>query len=380
MRMHLATFFIWSAQHATWGMRLIEKGAVAERPVRGNAAVRLARLAFDYDPTNVYAWALIRDGLEAEGRLEDAELVGWETIRRFPENPQWRTQLATLLADSLGRPKEAAALLRETVSLFPENAPSRTQLASVLAGSLERPEEAAALLHESIVLFPDDPYPRTQLATVLADDLNRGSDAQTVLETAHRDGVANDITAGLLKKLRRGQKLRTARRGPVVVVPPASEVGSPIELPTAAARRALFRFENGLADVDSIRAFLDQHTPDAYLSYVGERTGVRRSPLKTTFAFAFEAAAREASAPALRALIPRVRPLEGMLVGQAIAAVETRTAMIAVNDNDAGSPERVFQLVRQFSGPQAPAPAARLMLLRDTAASFLSTDVFRIAA
>ena len=88
------------------GMRLIENGPSSELAARGETAVRLASLAFDYDPANVFAWSLLRDALVAAGRSADAELVGWEPIRRFPEDPQRRTQLATVLAKSLGRPEQ----------------------------------------------------------------------------------------------------------------------------------------------------------------------------------------------------------------------------------------------------------------------------------
>ena len=260
------------------GMRLIENGPSSELAARGETAVRLASLAFDYDPANVFAWSLLRDALVAAGRSADAELVGWEPIRRFPEDPQRRTQLATVLAESLGRPEEAAALLHETISLFPDNAVARTQL-----------------------------------ATVLADDLNSKDEARIVLETAQHDGAANEVTTSLLAKLRRGQKLRSIARASAATVADKPQSEPTLDLPTAAARHALFRFEHGLADLASVRDLLDRHAPEAYLAYVGERTGARPAPPTTTFALAFEAAARKGSSSALRALIARARPLEVIL-------------------------------------------------------------------
>jgi len=326
------------------GMRLIERGPASELSVRGEAAVRLASLAFDYDPTNVFAWGLLLRGLGAADRWADAELVGWEAIRRFPEDPQRRTQLATVLAESLDRSEEAAALLRETVPLFPKNA-----------------------------------FARNQLATVLADDLGRNNEALTVLETAQRDGAANEATATLLVKLKKGQRLRGKRQASAAI--PSNLQSKPtLDLPTADARRVLFRFEHGLTDLASVRDMLERHAPEAYLAYVGERTGARPAPPTTTFTLAFEAAAREGSSAALRALIARARPLEGMLIGQAIAALESRTEPATVGETDAGGADRVLHLVRGFANNNAPAPAQRLVLVRDMAASFLSTDVPRIAA
>jgi hypothetical protein len=290
-----------------------------------------------------------------------------------------RNQLATVLAESLGRPEEAAALLHETISLFPENEYSRTQLAAVLAESLDRSEEAAALLRETILLFPDDAVARNQLATVLADDLGRNDEALTVLETAQRDGVAEAVTAILLAKLQKGQRLRGKRQASAAV-PSKPQRKPTLDLPTAEARRALFRFEQNLADLASVRDLLDRHALEAYLAYVGERTGARPAPPTTTFTLAFEAAARKGSSAALRALIGRARPLEGMLIGQAIAALESRTERATVGETDAGGAGRVLHLVRGFANNNAPAPAQRLVLVRDMAASFLSTDVPRIAA
>ncbi len=325
------------------GMRLIKKGPPSEKLVRGESAVRLARLAFDYDPTNVYAWALLQDGLETEGRLDDAEMVGWEAIRRFPENPQWRSQLSTLLANSLGRP-----------------------------------EEAATLLKESVALFPGDIHSRNQLAIVLADDLDQSGEAKKVLEAARHDSVADEATLGLLEKLKWKKQLRAISRQRHILATDALRPGALLNLPTAEARRALFRFENGLADIASVRTLLNQEAPDAYLCYVGERTGTQSPPLKTTFALAFEAAARSSSVTALQALLIRSRPLEGVLITQAIAAIEARIEAVPANDNEGGSFEHVIQLTRHFAGRHAPAPEQRLILLRDTAASFLSTDVLRL--
>lgn len=388
------------------GMRLIEGGTKSERIVRGEAAVRLAGLAFDYDPVDVFAWSLRRDALDAAGRSSDAELVGWEVIRRFPEDPHQRTRLATVLYESLGRPEEAEALLRETMTLFPHDSPSRNQLATVLSESLGRPEEAEALLRETVTLFPHDSsartllatvlseslgrpeeaaallretitlfpgsaYARALLATVLADDLARGDEALKVLEAAKRDSAANAATVSLLAKLQRGQKLRSARHVSAVAASGRPRNESTLDLPTATARRALFRFEQNLADLASVSDLLNRHTVVAYLSYVGERTGARPAPPNTTFALAFEAAAREGSSAALRALIARARPLEGILISLAIAALESRNEPFLLGEPNAGGAERVRHLVRGFGDSNSPAPPQRLVLLRDMAASFL---------
>ena len=201
-----------------------------------------------------------------------------------------------------------------------------------------------------------------------------------MLETAQHDGAANEVATSLLAKLRRGQKLRSIARASAATVADKPQSEPTLDLPTAAARHALFRFEHGLADLASVRDLLDRHAPQAYLAYVGERTGARRAPPTTTFALAFEAAARKGSSSALRALIARARPLEVILIRQAIAALESHTEPVSLGETDAGGAERVLHLVRGFANTNAPPPPQRLVLVRDMAASFLSTDVPRIAA
>jgi thioredoxin-like negative regulator of GroEL len=58
--------------------------------------------------------------------------VGWESIRRDPDDADARNQLATLLAETPGRASEAEALLRETIVAFPQDVVARNQLAEVL--------------------------------------------------------------------------------------------------------------------------------------------------------------------------------------------------------------------------------------------------------
>lgn len=314
------------------GMRLIKSGDDSERQARGLQAVSLARLAFEYDPVNVFAWSLMRDALAHAGRVRDAELVGWEAIRRFPENEQWRNQLATVLAEHAGKPREAAALLHETASLF-----------------------------------PSDPFSRTQLATVLADDLNDRAQATQVLESAIADGVGNETTTGLLNKLRQQRPLRGARRLPATLADESS-----LSLPTAEARRLLFNFEAGVVDGSAVRAFLEQAPADSYLTYVSERTGVSNLPFKMTFALAFDEALRDASPSALRGLIARARPMEKPLVEQAIAQSEGRVVSFTTPQAGVDASARFLKLVEVFAQVGV-ATERQSNLLRDVAASSLSS-------
>ena len=100
-------FFYLIRTACNFGMRLLEKAPEAERVERGRLAVPLAAQALGRDQTDVFAWSLMRDALAASGRMADAELVGWEAIRRFPEYVRWRVRLASMLATGAGKILEA---------------------------------------------------------------------------------------------------------------------------------------------------------------------------------------------------------------------------------------------------------------------------------
>ena len=147
------------------GMRIITG---TDDPVgRGRLAVDLARQALAWQPADVFAWALWRDALAKQGAFEAAELVGWETIRCFPENEQWRNQLALLLGDLPGREADAEQLLRESIDRFPDKIVARNQFALLLGDLPGRETDAERLLRESIDRFPDDVVARNQLAELL---------------------------------------------------------------------------------------------------------------------------------------------------------------------------------------------------------------------
>jgi len=145
------------------GMRLLESGPQSERAGRGKLAIELARQSLLWQPEDVLIWALWRDGLEAEGELEVAELVGWEAVRRFPEDPQRRNQLALLLSKTPARWDDAEALLRETIKRFPGNVVTQNQLAQLLARWPGREHQAKTLLQDILHADPDDEVARKQL-------------------------------------------------------------------------------------------------------------------------------------------------------------------------------------------------------------------------
>ena len=330
-----------------FGMRLIEKDPGTERAERGNLAASLAAQALRHDPADVFAWSLMRDALIASGRNSDAELVGWEAIRRFPENVQWRTQLASMLAVHTGKAEEAESLLRETVELF-----------------------------------PGEPHARALLATVLSDDLQRFEEAHEVLREAIEEGVADEATRWLMKKLVQGRILRSAGLRPQSVECDTSV----LNLVPAAARRQLFLYETGAASEDAMRAFLADTPTDSYAVYVADRVGLSDIPLKSNFALAFEEALRVAEPSALQALLAKARPIDKAIVEEALGAIADKdtgiVGAVCLDEGDVGevnAPQPVargnerLQMLKRALRQRGRREDRRLRLLRDFSASTLSS-------
>ena len=347
-----------------FGMRLLEKGPEAERVERGKLAASLAAQAFRHDPSDVFAWSLMRDALAASGRIADAELVGWEAIRRFPENVRWRTQLASMLSMHAGKEEDAVALLRDTAGLF-----------------------------------PGDPRVRSLLATVLSDDLHRAEEAREVLDEAIAEGIADDATRRLSRKLEQGRVLR----GPGLRPRNAANETNELDLPSGATRRQLFLYETGAASEDAMRSFLAEMPTDSYTVYVANRIGLSGVPLKTNFALAFEDALRKADPSAMQALFAKARPLDKVVVEEAInatidkvvvkealgATMEAKAFDDADNVNVGGADEgdidensdsrrdargnERFLMLKRALRQQGGREDRRIRLLRDYAASSLSS-------
>jgi tetratricopeptide (TPR) repeat protein len=276
------------------GMQLLRGGDVPER--RAAAARELARLALQFESANVYAWALWRDALAAEGHLEAAELIGWETIRRFPENPQWRSQLALLLTDHHNRPQEAESLLHETMQMFPDDVVAHAQLANVVGRDTARLKEAIAILQQALVIEP-----------------------------------TNRIAQNMKSRFEGGRTSAPPRPAtPTGPVAPAAAT-SPPDLPTdlaasARMRRALFRVRTATPDAREaakreVELILREDENLAYARYVAAAAEVTASAVDdTVIAAAFLAAAREGSAAALRPFLERAHGVDGVVICMASAS------------------------------------------------------------
>ena len=271
------------------GMRLLRGGNAPEKCAA--KARDLARLALRFEGANVYAWALWRNALAAEGHLEAAELIGWETIRRFPEDPQWRTQLALLLDDRLGRSQEAEALLRETMSLFSDNVVVRTQLAHVVGRQAERLKEAIAILDGGLAIESTDEFARRWKSQF---ENGKTSEPTHVAEPPKVSFAAPDLAADLAASAR--------------------------------MRRALFRVRTATADAREaakreVEAILSNGENLAYMRYVAAAAGIAEPTTDDSVpATAYVAAAKEGTSDVLQRFNTQVQGFDGIVINLARAS------------------------------------------------------------
>nr|WP_294528594.1 tetratricopeptide repeat protein [uncultured Rhodopila sp.] len=364
------SYYFVRAIHALGGA-LIRPGTDQPHD-RAATAQALVREGLDWRPYDRHLWSLWREALKAGGALEAAERVGWEFIRRDPDHVEGRNQLATLLADALGRPVEAEALLRETIAAFPGNVVARAQLATLLADALGRPAEAEALLRETIAAFPGDVVARNQLAECLIA-VDRLPEAEAVVDAAFKANVVNEVTYALRARLqshrgRATEAAATLREGlarfpsntvlsdyqrilaagrPLRLRNPASHAARPpepsglqpasLDDPALAGasrygrvRRLRFRAESpDLAERDAalaeIKAILRDDPAFAYAELLAARLRIWQAQAGTLpgFAAAFEQALAEEDRARLEALAKRQPRLEALtLLARAILGDE----------------------------------------------------------
>ena len=367
------------------GMRLIRREFADARVERGEIAISLAQYALRYAPHNVYAWALRRDGLATAGAFDDAETVGWETIRCYPENPNWRTQLALRLGQRRDRLDDAARLLRQTIDRFPGNAVARAQLSTVLADGLGQYAEAAALLRAAIQAFPDNAQSYNQLAILLADHLNEKDAAADVLRTLLGRDRGNEVAQNLMGHLLAGRRLRNAPRvpRPAPAAGATRSIGIGFDPAAAHARRALFQIETGGPRdraLHEIEALLAADAAHPYANFAARKAGSRAGAARfdTAFAFAFDRAARAGSAAAFDQLLTHVIGVDRMIVeaGRDLLSARWSPPDPAANDMETESQTRRFftlkQSFRVFHARPELDPRPALDLLADFAGSRLA--------
>jgi tetratricopeptide (TPR) repeat protein len=170
----------------------------------------LAREGLKWEPFSTHLWSLWVQALISDGSIGEAEILGWESIRRLPTEPMPRDLLALILARLPGRRDDAIALLRETITTIP-NPHSARHLASLLVQS--QYDEAIALLKDTVKQFPTDPKARRLLGSLLAKREGSEKEAIEVLQETvtkfPRDWIAQQQLAGLLAQFdeRRGEAI-----------------------------------------------------------------------------------------------------------------------------------------------------------------------------
>lgn len=125
--------------------------ALAER---AKFAERLARLTLRYQPRNPIAWALWRDALFSAGAFEASVALGWETVRRFPNNPLMRNELAEILL-ALGRVQEAQDVVEDGDATQVFDIASYSVLSRIYA-NLGDTEGAREAISTGLQIDPDD--------------------------------------------------------------------------------------------------------------------------------------------------------------------------------------------------------------------------------
>lgn len=260
-------------------------------------AQNLARKTLRYQPRNPIAWGLWRDALFSGGAYDAAVALGWETVRRFPNNPFMRTELAEILI------------------------------------ALDQTDTALALLEDAIVAQAFNAVTYAILARLLA---NRG-DIEAA-RTAIEDGLTIDSENAILTRWRSylddGKPLplfATARKRVIdaVDVDPSDEMM--VELGRSGHLRQLRqRLQNDASAVEELRKILNTNPSFAYAQILAARHNLWHASEQALppVAAAFEEALASEDIERLTALAEQMPRLESLILlarailGDAVAALE----------------------------------------------------------
>lgn len=314
------------------GKELLKAGVPTERATRGEVAISLARLALDYQPANPFAWSLWSSGLEDAGHGAAAEAVGWEALRRFPEDRMRATVLAKVLCLH-GRFAEARRILELNRQSFPTHGFAYAQLAEVLADHLNQRPQAIIVLQDGIRHCPDDA-----------------------------------VLPQLLAKAASGRRLTV----PFPIQPLAQQPEDLALFPTLQAQRALVGWQAAVNDDErdqalaAVRQCLDRDPGLAYHHYVAAATGLAgESGGDTMFAVAFAQAMARHDQAGLGLLAPRTGSAHAALAQLALAEEQGQSPTLELPDTPA------TRRIKTIMAGTATA-RGRLRLLGDFAASELS--------
>lgn len=107
-------------------------------------ALHLVAQGRQWEPNHAHFWSLWANALAELGWVDQAEIICWEAIRRFPADEVCRNALGQLLVGS-GRLAEAETLYKETIQAFPDDAVCVNQYGLLLVDQ-GREKEAEGML------------------------------------------------------------------------------------------------------------------------------------------------------------------------------------------------------------------------------------------
>jgi hypothetical protein len=331
------------------GSALIDRRA--EAPIdRARLAESLAREALAWEPYDGFLSSVWHRALIAQGRLEAAEHIGWERLRRNPDQADGYNQLAHLLARLPQRRFEAEALQREAIERFPADVPARTQLAELLIAQ-DRADEANDVIADAFAAGAIDAVSfaiRARLRAHAGDGPGAGAAVEEGLRLDPQNGVLLDLRA----RLARGAPLPLVANDFTAPPPAASAQPEPdddIDLRRAMGygrlRRLRFRQDHagepGIPAPEESGPVAEAELAPEYAELLAFRARAAGPAAMPGFALAFEAALRQEDRAVLEQLALRQPRLEALtwlaraLLGDAPAAARVEAWLAADLDRHA---------------------------------------------
>ena len=141
------------------------------RPYAADLARRLLQEALPWASDSDRLWGLWAQSLVQMGAFAAAELLYWETVRRFPWNMHLWSQLIGVLRRLPGRADDALRIAMSASEDFPHSGAIKVQLAMLLANSGEASKisDAIRILASQIKRSKKIVYETSALAYVLAN-------------------------------------------------------------------------------------------------------------------------------------------------------------------------------------------------------------------
>lgn len=168
---------------------------------------KLARRSLRHQPENPIAWGLWRDSLFARGAFKASVTMGWETIRRFPNNPFMRTELSEILI-ALGRPEEAFDILEDAIASNAISSFTYGMLARLSASKGDL-DAARSAVDDGLEVDPDD---RTLLNFLALLDEGKTPSLASAARKMVVDGVEVAAQDNVIMAIERTGRLRSLRQ------------------------------------------------------------------------------------------------------------------------------------------------------------------------